>query len=76
MVSNLVSRIPSIRLGFGEVERSANFCKKTQNVAQQKARIYNAKTAIIVQEARNYNVKNNYDFPTKGKRLNIETEPD
>jgi len=29
-VSNLVSKIPSINLGLGEVDRSANFCKEKE----------------------------------------------
>lgn len=30
IVSNLVSKIPSINLGLDEVERSANFCRNRE----------------------------------------------
>lgn len=34
IVSNLVSKIPSINLGLGVVERSANFCNRNRSEAQ------------------------------------------
>jgi hypothetical protein len=47
MVSNLVSRIPSINLAVGTDDKSANFCSTNKFVQQVvKTKLYMAKAAF------------------------------